>query len=78
MSASSFISTFLANICYYQGLKQLETGRASIVATMEPVVAAVAAYIFLGESFTLLGYIGAGIIVLAVILSIVEQSADPE
>ena len=69
----SFISTFLANICYYRGLSHLETGKASIVATMEPVVAAVTAYIFLGEYFTVLGYLGAGIIILAVILTILEK-----
>jgi DME family drug/metabolite transporter len=69
----AFVSTFLANICYYQGLKSLETGRASIVATIEPVVAAMTAYVFLGEYFTLTGYIGAGIILFAVILTIVKK-----
>ena len=69
----AFISTFLANACYYQGLRHLETGRASIVATMEPVVAAVTAYFFLGEYFTVMGYLGAGIIILAVVLTIIEK-----
>lgn len=69
----AFISTFLANACYYQGLRHLETGRAAIVATMEPVVAAITAYIFLGEYFTFLGYLGAGIIILAVVLTILEK-----
>lgn len=69
----AFISTFLANACYYQGLRHLEAGRASIVATMEPVMAAVTAYIFLGEYFSVTGYIGAGIIILSVVLTIVEK-----
>ena len=69
----SFISTFLANACYYQGLRHLESGRASIVATMEPVVAAVTAYFFLGEYFSFTGYLGAGIIILAVVLTIVDK-----
>lgn len=69
----SVVSTYLANQCYYQGLKYLEAGRASIVATLEPVVAAVTAYIFLGESFTLLGYTGAGLILAAVLLTIYKQ-----
>jgi DME family drug/metabolite transporter len=68
-----FISTFLANYCYYQGLKYLEAGRASIVATCEPVVAAVTAYFFLGEYFTLMGYLGTGLILIAVIATIYEQ-----
>lgn len=69
----SVVSTFLANHCYYLGLKYLEAGKASIVATIEPVVAAIAAYIFLGEYFTLLGYMGAGLIILAVISTIYKQ-----
>ncbi len=71
--AVSIISTFIANYCYYQGLKYLEAGRASIVATLEPVVAAMTAYIFLGEYFTPFGYLGAGLIIAAVIATIYEN-----
>lgn len=71
--AVSLISTFVANHCYYLGLKYLEAGKASIVATMEPVVAAVAAYIILGEYFTSLGYIGSAMIITAVILTIYKK-----
>ncbi|MBU0973343.1 MAG: DMT family transporter [Proteobacteria bacterium] len=69
----SIISTFMANFCYYQGLKYLEAGRASIVATLEPVVAAVTAYFFLGEYFSFLGYVGAALIVIAVMATIYEK-----
>jgi DME family drug/metabolite transporter len=69
----SFVSTFLANFCYYQGLKYLEAGKASIVATLEPVVAALTAYVFLGEYFTFTGYIGAILILFAVILTILKK-----
>lgn len=69
----AFFSTFLANHCYYLGLKKLEAGKASLVATLEPVVAAIAAYIILGEYFTVLGYFGAVMIVGAVILTIIRK-----
>ena len=69
----SVISTFLANFCYYQGLKYLEAGRASIIATLEPVVAAAAAYFFLGEYFSVSGYLGAGLILIAVISTILKE-----
>lgn len=69
----ALISTFIANHCYYLGLKSLEAGKASIVATLEPVVAAIAAYIFLGEYFSMLGYVGASMIVGAVILTIIRE-----
>ncbi len=71
--AVSFVSTFIANHCYYLGLKKLEAGNASIVATLEPVVAAIAAYYILSEYFTMLGYFGAIMIVAAVILTIVRK-----
>lgn len=71
--AVSLVSTFIANHCYYLGLKHLEAGKASIVATLEPVVAAVAAYIILGEYFTSLGYVGAAMIISAVILTIYRK-----
>ncbi len=71
--AVALISTFIANHCYYLGLKYLEAGKASIVATLEPVVAAVAAYIILGEYFTGLGYVGAAMIIVAVILTIYKK-----
>lgn len=70
LTAVFFISTFLANFCYYQGLKSLEAGRASIVATLEPVVAAVTGYVFFGEYFSTLGYLGAVLIISAVLATI--------
>ena len=73
--AVSFVSTFMANYCYYQSIKYIEAGKASIVATLEPVVAAMAAYIFLGEYFTILGYTGAGLIILAVIAVIYKKDS---
>jgi len=71
--AVAVVSTFLANYCYYNGLKYLEAGRASIVATIEPVVAAIAAYLIFGEYFTGLGYLGAACIIVAVVATISEK-----
>ena len=71
--ALATISTYLANFCYYQGLKYLEACRASIVATLEPVVATAAAFVILGESLSVLGYLGAALIITAVIITIVSK-----
>jgi DME family drug/metabolite transporter len=70
------ISTFFANIFYYLGLKSLEAGKASIVATLEPVIAAITAYIFLGEYFSLSGYTGAIFILLAVFITIYKKEKE--
>lgn len=76
LASVAVVSTFVANYCYYSGLRYLEAGRASIIATIEPVVAAVAAYVILGEYFTSLGYWGAALIVVAVIATVYDSSAD--
>ncbi|MCP4116169.1 MAG: EamA family transporter [Desulfobacteraceae bacterium] len=68
--AIAFLSTFGAYHFYYAGLKRVEAGRASIIATAEPVVAALTAWCWWGERFTLTGYLGSGLILLAVLLMI--------
>lgn len=72
MGLVAVVSTYFANHCYYAGLKRLEASKASIVATLEPVVAAAAAYFIFGEQFVLLGYLGAGAIIIAVVLTIIK------
>ena len=64
------ISTYGANSCYYLGLKYLDAGRASITATIEPVVAAVVAYFWWNEVITVQSYMGGAVILCAVILMI--------
>jgi DME family drug/metabolite transporter len=71
--AVSLVSTFIGSHCYYLGLKYLEAGKASIAATIEPVVAAVAAYVIFGEYFTSLGYVGAVVIISALVLTIYKK-----
>ena len=66
------LSTYGAYHCYYAGLKHLEAGRASIAATLEPVVAAVVAFVWWGEVFAPAGYIGSVLILAAVILMVRE------
>jgi len=72
----AFISTFMANYCYYNGLKYLEAGRASIVATLEPVVAALTAYLIFGECFAPVGYLGVLLILGAVVATVSEKKKD--
>lgn len=68
----AFVCTYLAYSIYYAGLKHLEATRASVVATLEPLVASLLAFFLWNETFTPLGYIGATLILLAVLLTVVE------
>ena len=62
----SVVSTYLAYLFYGLGLRRLEATRASLVATLEPVLASWLAFVWWGERFSLLGYLGAALVVLAV------------
>ena len=54
------------------GLKNMEASSASITVTLEPVVAAVVAYFWWGETFSVFGYVGCFLILFAVILMVLD------
>ncbi len=68
LGAMVFVSTFLAHYLYLAGLNYLEASKASIVVAVEPAVAILLAYIFLGEQLILLQYVGVFLILAAVFL----------
>lgn len=55
--------TLLANALYYTGLSRMDAGRAAIVASVEPVVAALLALAVLGQALTWVGWVGVGLVV---------------
>lgn len=65
--------TYLAYTVYYAGLRHLEATRAAVVATLEPLVASLLAFIWWDERFGLLGYLGAVLILGAVLVTIAED-----
>lgn len=62
------VTSYGAFSAYYAGLKLLDATHASVIATFEPVVAAVFAYLLFGEKFSPLGYVGSCLIIAAVFL----------
>ena len=70
MSAVAVVSTYGAYFCYYNSLKYLEPSRASVSATLEPVVAAVVAYFWWGEVMGVTGYLGSVLIIASVLVII--------
>lgn len=71
-AALALCSTYGAYSLYYAGLRRIEASRAAVIATLEPVVAALLAFSFFGERFTALGYWGSGLILAAVLMTILE------
>jgi DME family drug/metabolite transporter len=64
----AFFPTFLGYVLYNYALKEVEVSRASIVATVEPVVAIVLAYVLFGQRLSWIQLIGGTLIVGASIL----------
>lgn len=69
-AAISLISTVIPFLLYTKGLSMIEAGKASIIATLEPVVATTAGIILFGEPVT--AYKIAGILLVVLAISIME------
>jgi drug/metabolite transporter (DMT)-like permease len=60
--------TLLAFSLYISGLEHLSATETGIASSSEPIMSAVASYIFLGLVLTSTQYVGGALIILAVIL----------
>ena len=70
MLALGFMTGWAGYWAYGEGLKRLAATRVAVMATVEPFIAAFFAFIWWGESFSLLGWLGAALVVSAVLISI--------
>ncbi|MGH2348642.1 MAG: DMT family transporter [bacterium] len=70
------VTTLLAQFLYLSGLRHIEAGRASLIATLEPVVAAMLGYILLRERLDLLQAAG-GLAVLSGVLLVRRAPVPP-
>ncbi|MDM8517961.1 EamA family transporter [Desulfobacterales bacterium HSG16] len=76
MGLLAILCTYCAYYLYYIGLRYLEATRASITATIEPVMASIVAYFWWGEYFTIPGYIGSALILIAVIIIVQDRTLE--
>lgn len=78
MAALGLICTYGAYLVYCAALKRLEPTQAAVLATLEPVIAIFAAWWVWHESFALSGWIGAALVVGAVLLLVVAEREPQE
>ncbi|ASA78578.1 EamA family transporter [Thermococcus sp. 5-4] len=76
--ALAFFPTFLGYILYNHALREIEVSRASIVATIEPVVAITLAFLLFGETLTFEQLIGAALIIGGSTLVHLKEKEKPE
>jgi len=67
------VPTYGAYLLYSFGLTRVEATRAATVATLEPVAAAVLAYVVWGEALRGLGYFGAALVLTGVLIVATER-----
>jgi len=68
--------TLLPFLLYAQGLRRIGAARASIVATLEPVIAAVVAWAWLGQTLSALQVLG-GLLVVGAVVSLQVRRRRP-
>lgn len=69
LAALALVSTYLAYLAYYTGLRRIEASRAVLVATVEPIVGTSLAALLFGERFGAWGLGGAALVLCSALLS---------
>lgn len=72
----SVLGTIIPFGLFFMGINQIRSTRASITATLEPIVAALIAYLFLGETLSPLQVLGGGLVVVAIIFLQLQREHD--
>ena len=75
--ALGMFSTLLPFTLFYMGLERMPAAEASVVATLEPVVALFSAWVFLGEALSARQWLGAALVLGAAWLSSAQDPARP-
>lgn len=71
-------TTYGAYMFYCAGLKRLDATRVAVTANLEPVIAAILAYLWWGERFRPIGYLGGALVLVGVALMVLEGQAKPK
>ena len=72
-----WVSSLLAPVCYAAGQQRIGASTAGILATVEPVLAAILAWLIFNERLTVMQMIG-GMCVLAAVLVIAQATSKPK
>jgi drug/metabolite transporter (DMT)-like permease len=70
-------STLVPFTLFYRGLERMPAAEASVVATLEPLVALLSAWAFLGESLTPRQWLGAAFVLTASVLASAQDPVRP-
>jgi len=75
---AALVSAVIPYLCYTQGLKTVEAGKASIIATVEPVVATLLGLLLYHERLGLAAFCGIVLVLAAIVLLNIGNTDSPE
>ncbi len=78
LAGSGLVCTYAAYWAYCQGLRRISPTLGSIIATLEPVLAALTAWLIWKQAFSLAGTAGAALVLTAVLMTIVIKEPAPK
>lgn len=78
LSLVGVLGTLLPFACFFASLRYIDAGRATIVSTLEPVVAGVVAFVWFGERFAGMQFLGAALVIGAIVALQREDTAGSE
>lgn len=64
----AIIPMFLGYLLFAYGLTFIETSNATLITLLEPLIATILAVLLLGESFMLIGWMGALLVLLYLVI----------
>lgn len=64
----AFVTAFFPYVFYSKGLEKIESSKASIIASIEPVVGTVMGMVFFGQFPDVWGYIGIALVIGAIVM----------
>ena len=67
--AVAFVASFLAIQTFYAGARRIGAARAALTATVEPLIIVVLAWLFLDQTLAPIQLVGAGLIIVAVVVA---------
>ncbi len=67
--AVAFVASFLAIQTFYAGARRIGAARAALTATVEPLIIVVLAWFFLDQTLAPIQLVGAGLIIVAVVVA---------
>lgn len=76
MALSGFVTAVLPYIFYTSGLERIESGKAAVIAAIEPVVATVIGGLVFKDDLSLWQYFGIVLVLLSIVISNIKSSQD--